>query len=216
MSNPVRTLACLLGCSLLIVACVLGLYRHERNSAKRAKQEAAELNSRLENIANELAAIQEQVVQLRDEHVAAKSTADYPPTINQTARNETTQSSSGSSVQNVSAVPQVVISPERVLRGQQQAIAELRIKTSAQDEKVKIAKAKLTDWQRSLNISDEIAVLDSSAALKAPELVNYWAYFEAKRELEEALDFNRVLKRKVQIEELDMAIETARHNGAAK
>ncbi|MGC3961443.1 MAG: hypothetical protein QM813_27005 [Verrucomicrobiota bacterium] len=55
-----------------------------------------------------------------------------------------------------------------------------------------------------------------SAALKSPELVNYWPYFEAKRESEEAFDLTRLLKRKLQIEELDLTLETARASGIAK
>ena len=222
MSNPIRTLTILLVCSLVIVTCLLAMYRHESDSAKIAKQDLAELKIRLEGIDGELAAIKEQFNQLHDGNAAAQlitvptPPADQSEVIRQMAQLDAPHSNVLSSVQNLGDAIRPSISLEKVLLGQQQAIAEIRTQSAAQEEKVAAVKSKLNTWSRSLNISDEVAALDASTALKTSELANYWPYFEAKKELEEMLGFTRTLKRKLQIEELDMAIEKARSSGITK
>ena len=222
MSNPARTSIILIVCSLVIAASVLGLYRRDTAAITSAKRETAEVKVQLVSIAGELAAIKDQLSQLNNGSAATREIS-LPSTstgqsnaLDHVSEMIVQMSNTLALVQTLNTTPQANISPEKELIGRQQAFAELSNLVTAQEQKVAETKSKLMDWAASLKIPDEVATQDPSTALKTPSLANYWPYFEAKIELEEVSDYARLMKRKAQIEKLEIAIETARHSGIAR
>ena len=221
MTNAAKPLALLLAATLAVVICLLAMYRHAKESAATAKNEAAEMATRLESLENELAAIKESINQRQDADFAVRllntraTPAGLSEMMQRVAQLESQQSNILLFLQHSDNAAISAIPPEKAHVGQQ-AITALSMRAAAQEEKVAAAKVKLKEQMNLLNVTDNVAALDSSTALGTPSLVNYWPYFEAKQELEEALDFARLLKRKIQLEELDLGIETASQPGISQ
>lgn len=222
MSNPARTSIIVIVCSLVVVACVAGLYRRGTAAIASAERENSEVKAQLDSIAGELAAIKDQLSQLNNRSAATReiflpsTSTGQSNALNQVAEMIVQMSNTLALVQSLNTTPQANISPEKELIGRQQVFAVLSNHVTAQEQKVAETKSKLMDWAASLKIPDEVATQDPSTALKTPSLANYWPYFEAKLELDEASDYARLMKRKAQIEQLEIAVETARHSGIAR
>ena len=212
MSNEAKVRIGLLGCSFALLVCLVAMYRQGAS----AKQELAGLSTRVESLVSELAILRERLDQQSQENAATQEMFSRPDMVRRLAYLEAQQSNVTAHIQSSANSSQSGISYETTLKGQQQALAELKTQVIAQEQKAAATKAKLEDWRRSLDVSDEMVVLEASVALKSPGLANYWPYFEAKRELEEAIDLTQLLKRKLQIEEFDLTLESARANGMAK
>lgn len=215
MNNPVRTLAILLVCCLVVVACLLAMYRRERDSANSANQELAELKIRLEGMDGELSAIKERFDQIHDGNPAMRlispqtPPADFAEAIRCLAQLVVQQSNMLAAVQGLAVTPTPSVSPERGIQISRSQIRQLNEYFSQTSEKANTSKSRLVELMNHLNISDDLAALEISTALNMPSLQKYWPYFEAKKDYEEAADLARLVKRKLHIEELELGIQTA-------
>ena len=64
----------------------------------------------------------------------------------------------------------------------------------AQEQKVEAAKQKVKRLLSALNVPEEASQMDSAAALDTASLKQYWPYFEAKKELEEAVSLEVTMR----------------------
>ena len=64
----------------------------------------------------------------------------------------------------------------------------------AQEQKVEAAKQKVKRLLSALNVPEEASQMDSAAALDTVSLKQYWPYFEAKKELEEAVSLGVTMR----------------------
>ena len=223
MTNAAKPLALLLALTLVVLICLVAMYLQASESEAIARHEAGKLETRLESLETELAAVKEFLNQTRgdDQGVRLTNNAQGTPTdpselLQRVVQLEAQQLSTLTVMQNSGSATAPMLSSGKALAERQLALAALSARATAQDEKVAAAKAKLKEWLKALNVPDNIAALDNSTGMAKPSLVNYWPYFEAKQELEEALDFARLLKRKIQLEELDLGIETASQSGISQ
>ncbi len=215
MSNPVRTLAVLLVCCLVTVACLLAVYRRESNAAKLANQELVEVKIRLRGLDGELSAMKERFDQLHVVNPAMRlispqtPPADFSEAIHCLAQLVVQQSNMLAAVQSLAVTPTPSVSPERALQVSRSQIRLLTEYLSETSEKANTAKSRLVELMNQLSIPDELAALEISTALNMPSLQKYWPYFEAKKDYEEVADIARLVKRKLHIEELELGIQTA-------
>ena len=215
MSNPVRTLAVLLVCCLVTVACLLAVYRRESNAAKLANQELVEVKIRLQGLDGELSAMKERFDQIHDGNPAIQiippqtPAADFSEAILWLARLVEQQSNMLAAVQVLAGTPSPSVSPEKALQIRRSEITRLNGYLAVEIEKAATARSRFVELVDQLSIPDEHAAVDISTALATPSLRKYWPYFEAKREYEETQDVVRLVKRKLHIEELELGIQTA-------
>ena len=221
MNNSNKSPRRLLLFGVLVFLGMFVAYWRERGLNKSVQSETVGLKNRLEHLEGELAAMKQDFSQALH---AVPPILSHSPTADATladvndriGRLETNQSNLFASPQIITTTPEPTISPEKIRLLHEHVIAEIKSLTVSHKEKLDAVKSKLNDWQVALKIQDDVASLDAATALKTSNLVNYWPYFEAKLEAKELLDFGRLLNRKLQIEELDLAIETARQIGTSR
>ncbi len=99
--------------------------------------------------------------------------------------------------------------PEQKLRWQE-AIASLIAPATAQQENLNAAKRKVEQLELTLQVPDEVAMMDAAKSLDTPSLEKYRPYFEARQERDKIQWFIAIRRMKVAAEELDLEAEAAK------
>ena len=89
------------------------------------------------------------------------------------------------------------------LMKQKEVIAYFDAQAAAQQQKLEAANQKVQQFALSLQVPDEIALMDAATGLDVPGLNKYWPYFHAKRERDEIQRFAAIAKMKALSEKLD-------------
>lgn len=182
------------------------LYRKERDARVAAQEMAATSTVQIEGMQTELAAIREMISQLYEAKLIVPSTDPQLSRSVSELKQQLTQllQSNNSHLADRSAASNPA-SPEAESLVRQQAISQLVTSLTTQEARVAAARVKLDEQITALNITDEIALVETSVALKLPSLRSFWPYFEARKQLEEDLNIAELLKRKLRIEEFEAA-----------
>lgn len=90
-------------------------------------------------------------------------------------------------------------------------VASLEADAAVQQQKLNAAKQKVEQLVLSLQVPDDVALMDAAAGLDVPGLKKFWPYFEAKRERDEIQRFISIAKIKAESERLDLETEAAKH-----
>jgi hypothetical protein len=113
-------------------------------------------------------------------------------------------------VQKLASKEETLQSGQGRLPGQERVVASLDAQATAQQQRLEAAKQKVEQLVLSLQVPDEVALMDAAAGRDVPGLKKYWPYFEAKRERDELQRFITIAKIKAESERLDLESETAK------
>jgi predicted RNase H-like nuclease (RuvC/YqgF family) len=105
-------------------------------------------------------------------------------------------------------------SPEAKAKWLDKVIGAMDARVQEQQEKLDAAKVKVEQAALTLQVPDEVALMDADAGLNEPGLKKYWPYLEAKRDRDRLYRFNEILRMKVVMEKIDLQQEAP--NGPAQ
>jgi hypothetical protein len=182
------------------------LYRKERDAKVAAQEMAVTSTAQIEGMQTELAAIREMVSQLYEAKLNVPSTDSQLSGSVSELKQQLTQllQSNNSHPADRSAASNPAL-PEAESLVRQQGISQLVTSLTTQEARVAAARVKLDEQITALNITDDIALVETAVALKLPSFRSFWPYFEARKQLEEDLNIAELLKRKLRIEEFEAA-----------
>jgi len=182
------------------------LYRKEHDAKVAAQDMATTSTAQIEGMQAELAAIREMISQLYEAKLIVPSTdPQLSGSLSELKQQLTQLLQSNNSHLADSSVASNSASLEAESLAQPRAIALLVTSVTTQEARVAAARVKLDEQITALNITDEIALVETSVALKLPSLRSFWPYFEARKQLEEDLNIAELLRRKLRIEEFEAA-----------
>jgi len=92
---------------------------------------------------------------------------------------------------------------DRRLEDHKARVASMETKLTDEQEKLDTAKRKVEQLVLTLEIPDEVAMMDASKGLDVPGLKKYWPYFEAKRQRDILERLIGLLNLKAQAEEIE-------------
>ena len=207
-----------MGCAVVVFAVAGSFMKMHSDSTllEASRRECAELKVQIEARDQTISDVQAKLTNQSqlEPHPRSVSPAASPEALWQLTRRleqlAVQQTNILALVQKLSSKQEGLDSGQGSLQGQERVVASLDAQVAAQEQKLEAAKQKVEQFVLSLQVPDEVALMDAAAGLDVPGLKKYWPYFEAKRQRDEIQRFITIAKMKAVSEKLDLESEAAK------